>query len=88
MEKNKIFIGVIGGALLLAALGSMLSSEDDHGNGHMFEVSFDHEDGQHRSRSGNKTTILHNGKTMKCDPETGTVVIERDDGSKTTVTCD
>ena len=90
MEKNKIFIGVIGGALLLAALSNAFSSEDHHSDDHMFEISYGDGDRKHgsSSRSGNNAKIMFNGKSVNCDAETGTVVLEREDGSKTTVTCD
>ena len=90
MEKNKIFIGVIGGALLLAALSNVFSSEEHQSGDHMFEMSMDDDDRQHRShsRSGKNSSIRFNGESISCDAENGTVVLEREDGSKTTVTCD
>jgi len=90
MTKNQIFIGVIGGALVLAALSSAFSGEERYDEGRRFEVSFDHEDGEHRgsrSRSDSSSTVEFNGKTIACDAETGTVELTHEDGSVTTVTC-
>ena len=90
MNKNQIFIGVIGGALVLAALSSAFSGEERYDDDHRFEMSFDHEDGEYRgprSGSGSNSTVEFNGKTITCDAETGTVELTHEDGSVTTVTC-
>jgi len=90
MNKNHIFVGVIGAALLVAALANVFASEDDYDGNRHLRVSYgdDHEHRGSRSRSGRNATIEFNGETIACDADTGQVVLEHEDGSKTTVTCD
>jgi len=76
MSRNTIFLAVVGGAIVIAALfGSGGSSDKDF----TIEVS---------NGGSAGTDIEFNGKTYKCDEETGSVTLTHDDGSTTKVVCD
>jgi len=79
MNKNYIFIGVIGAALLVAAIANNFSSDD-------FYSDDDFQGSWESSHSG--STVEFNGKSYKCDSDTKSVVLEHEDGSTTTVICD
>ena len=80
MNKTHIFIGIIGAALVVAAIGNAFSSEEYYRDTH---VRWDHD-----GSSGSEASIDFDGKDVKCDAETGSVVLEHEDGSTTTVICD
>ena len=88
MNKNYIFVGVIGAALLVAAIANVISPEKVGGDHYRIKLSHDGEKGSYdRTRRGSGSTVEFNGKHYKCDEETGSVVLEHEDGSTTTVTC-
>lgn len=86
MNKNQIFIGVLGAALLVAAVANAISPITHESDG--FRVVYS-DGSEHKSYRGNgHATLEFNGKHYECNRETGSVVLEHEDGSKTTVTCD
>jgi hypothetical protein len=91
MNKNHIFIGVIVGAIGVAAIGNFISPESAHSGRNGWGMSMDGEDHHRRGsrpHSGDKSTVEFNGKTYRCNKETGSVELTHDDGSITVVTCD
>jgi len=90
MNKNYIFVGVIGAALLVAAIANVISPEEFGRDDYRVKVSYDSEEDMYdraRHGRGSGSTVKFNGKHYKCDEETGSVVLEHEDGSTTTVTC-
>jgi|GEM_PF-6585323 len=93
MDKNKIFLGAIGVAFVLAAAANAMSPNFYPQHGEDWDIHMDEGDnnrrGNRRYGRGNhgQASVEFNGKTYKCDPESGKVELEHEDGSKTVVTC-
>ncbi|MBL4789976.1 MAG: hypothetical protein JKY60_13370 [Kordiimonadaceae bacterium] len=93
MDKNKIFLGAIGVAFVVAAAANAMSPNFYHQHGEDWDVRINDGDGnrhgnRHYGRGHGQASVEFNGKSYKCDAETGKVELEHEDGSKTVVTCD
>ncbi|NVJ99354.1 MAG: hypothetical protein HWE25_14465 [Alphaproteobacteria bacterium] len=92
MTRHQLFAAVMVGAGALILISSAFSSGEYDDN---FVVVVDHDRG-HRL-SGDEVSIESNGSglvvrtkdgTIDCKKNGGTVVINREDGSSTEITCD
>jgi hypothetical protein len=77
MSRNTLFLAVVGGAIVLAALMGSPGSDDKD-----YRIEVKHDGGRDSS------SVEFNGKDYKCDTETGQVTLTHDDGSETVVICD
>jgi|GEM_PF-1683512 len=94
MTRNQLFMALAGGATVLAVISAGLTSSDhaDDHDGFLViaggdRVSVSGDDIEIESR-GDSIVVHTKDGTINCTKNGGTVVIEREDGTKTEISCD